>query len=224
MPEIYTGEPGQDLFRYTTPQGDVVEQGLETITGGKFKIFGRGIYNTETNRFEGSIPLARPATVVKTDQGSVFIINNIDTGEINAQTRIDQQQGFAFEGQITMPDGSIAGVDLPFVALNALGKLTVILDPGTAQERFGYLTPEYDPLTQALTNLPLNAIIADPEALTERALAGALLKKHGDLVMQWLDAQHAEGNYEDVDNPSEAAVLMARDIQGGISYGRLVAL
>ena len=213
-------DPSSGLFRTVTPSGTEQQADLPTLSNGRLSQRGTTIYNKSNGRIVWNIPPTRLFQVTPLESGALLLSNEVTEEDVNSDVSTASQYTSAFSTELSLPDGTMQRVEIPFVSLTAIGEKAYVNRAMSGPSSFINMAQGINPDTGLPYEIPPGYDLASVDELSERAIIGYLFKHYRSL----LDDMVASGmeNEEGIpfDTPSDAAAFLYRTGAFDVAFAR----
>lgn len=213
----WTINPGETLFSSIGSDGETYQATMEDLTGGKYRLAGQGILNTETGRFAGSINRSGTSSLIVRNDGSFLLVNSTDISGITTYGKQSLVNAASIESEFTTPDGITNEINVPYANINRIGKQLLVNDtiPENIQYRWVDINQEVLP--------PDYRTATNTEAI-EYGLTSALLRQYRNVVQTLADSGIEDENGNPISTITDAAAFMARNLMSSGQYAHIFEL
>lgn len=218
MAELYTIEDQTGKLSRQLPTGEIVKTTLANLTLGKVQGFSMGrlvMGDGSRGRKVGSIEDMR---IVHIKEGQTYLFRKGDPRTFNDPSQAYGQPVVLYSQNVALPNGEHIPLAETIAAVRPSGAVVYVDTSRPQTKRYVKVVPELDPVTEKITNAPVNMALATPEELINNAIAGHLFKH---AKQQIVGLFHSPANVDGIQFESfyDMALYIASQIASTITTG-----
>jgi hypothetical protein len=176
MAELYQIVDESGKLKRTLSDGQIVNTSIGNLTGGQIRGFSLGRIIRPDGSFGNSIGDIHKVTIVHITEGQTYVFQPIAASDINNPVMANAQPVVLYTSDISLPNGDVISLAETIAAVRPVGQVLYSATGPQGRVKYVKVTPELHPITGQIINAPTGLVLATPEELVQRAIAGHVIK------------------------------------------------